>query len=451
VIEAAPSGSTYDVWIGGAPDYGLGRLFTGNICHVAILTNALTSAEVAALFSAASQPILFTNISPLLSEVPVGTTMNLSAIAASGLPVSYQWSSESGIIPNATNAIYSFPALAGTNSYYLTASNANGTVVSSTSVVIGLTTSLPIITLTNAGWQLNAGGTYAGAPSLANGALELTDGGASELTSAFYYTAQYIDGFAASFLYTPSPETGAADGMTFCLQDSQSTSNALVGSLGVGGGLGYGGIAPSFAFEMDIYTHAALGGNAGPNGTVGPGIALGVNGSTPYSTTPAPTAGYYSTGAVSLTNNAPIYVQLYYINGVLNVSLVDQTKAEFTTNFAVNIPSILGNNAAYVGLTGGDGSVTSTQTVTEFTFSSTTVPVLTMTRGATHGTVVVSWPVTVSSLFQLLQAPSANGPWTVAATSPFPTSPDGTMNQVTVSASSRDSFYRLQLTAPNAP
>jgi hypothetical protein len=88
--------------------------------------------------------------------------------------------------------------------------------------------------------------------------------------------------------------------------------------------------------------------------------------------------------------------------------------------------------------------------VSDFTFSYTTPPILSVAAGATPGTVVISWPISVSSLFQLLKSPTVTGPWSVAATAPFPTSPDGTKNQLTLTPGGA-AFYQLQLTTPNAP
>ncbi|HUE35915.1 MAG TPA: GH92 family glycosyl hydrolase, partial [Candidatus Acidoferrum sp.] len=47
------NGDSLDVWIGGSPDYGLARLFTGSISHVAVFTNALSPAKILALYQAA--------------------------------------------------------------------------------------------------------------------------------------------------------------------------------------------------------------------------------------------------------------------------------------------------------------------------------------------------------------------------------------------------------------
>jgi hypothetical protein len=47
-----PPGSSYDVWIGGSPDYSTGRLLPGSIAQAAIFTNALSAAQVSALYNA---------------------------------------------------------------------------------------------------------------------------------------------------------------------------------------------------------------------------------------------------------------------------------------------------------------------------------------------------------------------------------------------------------------
>ncbi len=56
-----PSGSSLDLWIGGAPDYSTSRLLPGSIAQVAVFTNALAATEVQTLFDAASiaPPITF--------------------------------------------------------------------------------------------------------------------------------------------------------------------------------------------------------------------------------------------------------------------------------------------------------------------------------------------------------------------------------------------------------
>ncbi len=45
-------GSGDDVWIGGSPDYGTSRLFSGSLAHAVIFTNALSATQVQALYHA---------------------------------------------------------------------------------------------------------------------------------------------------------------------------------------------------------------------------------------------------------------------------------------------------------------------------------------------------------------------------------------------------------------
>ncbi|MGH8021960.1 MAG: LamG-like jellyroll fold domain-containing protein [Limisphaerales bacterium] len=52
-ITATPPGSNLDVWIGGSPDYGTGRLLTdANVAHVAVFDQAFTAAQVEGIYNA---------------------------------------------------------------------------------------------------------------------------------------------------------------------------------------------------------------------------------------------------------------------------------------------------------------------------------------------------------------------------------------------------------------
>jgi hypothetical protein len=68
------AGNGLDVWIGGAPDYGTGRLLPGSIAQVAVFTNALSAAGVQTLYNAATNALPIT-----LTFVPSGpgNTINL--------------------------------------------------------------------------------------------------------------------------------------------------------------------------------------------------------------------------------------------------------------------------------------------------------------------------------------------------------------------------------------
>ncbi|HEV2691893.1 MAG TPA: hypothetical protein VG347_03280, partial [Verrucomicrobiae bacterium] len=76
------------------------------------------------------------DIQLLRSEVATGAPFSLSVTANGTLPIHYQWSDENGPISGATSSNYTFNAVSGTSSYFVTVSNATNFVVSSTAVVI---------------------------------------------------------------------------------------------------------------------------------------------------------------------------------------------------------------------------------------------------------------------------------------------------------------------------
>jgi hypothetical protein len=378
-------------------------------------------------------PTLTTDVTPLQSEVPVGVPMTFSVAASGAVPIHYQWSNQGGLITDATNAAYSFNALAGTNSYHVSVSNPVSAIASSTAVVIGETSLPPLVSFNNTDWVLNNNGHVT--PSIVGSLLTLTDGNDGEASSAFFDVGQYIGGFVASFTYQ-NRTNGGADGITFSLQNSPAGTNALGNS---GGGLGYAGITPSAAFEMNIYAGAIHG---------GVGIRVGTNGVMGDWSND----GYNSTAPVNYTNGNNIYVQLYYQSGVMRVLMIDPTALTTnTSSFAVNLPATVGNSSAYLGFTGADGGITSFQTVSNLLYSYTTPPILSSIAHGAPGQVVVSWPVSISSLFTLVQSSSltAGGSWTPAV--PVSSAIVGLQKQVTLNAGGSATFYRLQLIDPNAP
>jgi len=68
----AISGSGYDVWIGGSPDYGTSRLLAGNIAQASVFPAALSSAQVLAIYNSS------TNVLPVMLNLSHSTGMNLT-------------------------------------------------------------------------------------------------------------------------------------------------------------------------------------------------------------------------------------------------------------------------------------------------------------------------------------------------------------------------------------
>jgi hypothetical protein len=88
----APSGTANDLWIGGAPDHGTARIFNGAIEEVAMFTNALSSAQVAQIYTSAIPPLLITS-QPRSQAAGPGVSVLLTVTAAGPPPLGYQWQS----------------------------------------------------------------------------------------------------------------------------------------------------------------------------------------------------------------------------------------------------------------------------------------------------------------------------------------------------------------------
>src|ERR1051326_1674608 len=372
-------------------------------------------------------PQIYRDISPAFQQVPVGVPVTYSVAVNGTEPFHYQWFHGATAIGGATTSSLTVTTLAGSNTYSVTITNNAGSASSITATLVGLTTPPPVITFSGNGngWTVNSNGVALA--GFSGNVLTLTDGTNSEASSAFFNTPQYIGGFIASFTYQEANGTAPlADGSTFCLQNSAAGVNAV----GAGGGdLGYFGIENSAAFEMNIYN--------GANGGIG--IQYGTNGMTADS--PTPTQPYFSTAPVSLASGKPINVRLYYNQGALAVQLVDTVSNSTyrTTINAGDIPTATHGASALIGFTGATGGLNSIQKVSNFRFSYTTPPILTVTRSGSN--ILLTWPVSVSTLFVLQQSSSVTGPWSNVGITP--TIVNG-QNQVSVPNSGAE-FYRLML------
>jgi hypothetical protein len=131
--DTSTPGDSLDFWIGGAPDptYG-GRAFSGSLAQVAILTNALTAAQVLTLFEAGETPP-FISVQTTNIQGYVGGSATFAVSAQGGVPLAYQWTGPAGVIAGATNTTLTVsnltlntPANNGAGTYYCTITNAYG-------------------------------------------------------------------------------------------------------------------------------------------------------------------------------------------------------------------------------------------------------------------------------------------------------------------------------------
>jgi hypothetical protein len=388
---------------------------------------ASVTSSIVTLTVVQGPPTILVNPAPAAQQVPVGVTIGYSVVASGTLPFHYQWSQDGSAVAGATQSTFSVAALSGAHTYTVTVTNNFGPASSTPVTLTGFSGAPPVVTFNTSGtgWTINQNGiTDAG---ITNGTLLLTDGANGEASSAWFNTPQYSDGFAAFFTYQEADGTAPlADGTTFCVQNAAAGTAALGGG---GGELGFTGIENSSAFELNIYS--------GAHG--GQGIQFGTNGMTPDS--PVATLPYYSTSPVNIASGHPINVQVYFNNGTYIVRLFDTvTSASFVTTYNQGaMRGVIGADTAIVGFTGATGGLNSIQTVSNFRFSYTTPPMLSVNTSG--GNAVVSWPVSVSTFFQLQKSASVTGPWTSAGS---PTVV-GLQNQVTLPATGTSQFFRLQL------
>ena len=120
-----------------------------------------------------------------------------------------------------------------------------------------------------------------------------------------------------------------------------------------GGSLGYGGIQQSVAYEINVYKGNTPGTNFVTTGSTGT---------------------YNATGSVNVASGDPIKVTLVYNAAAetLTEFLADTTTGSVYTHTytGIDLASTLGGSTAILGFTGGTGGSTSTQTISNFSFTS---------------------------------------------------------------------------------
>jgi len=185
--------------------------------------------------------------------------------------------------------------------------------------------------------------------SIVSGALQLSDGNLSEQRAAWYTTPVSSHAFTSDFNYQAL--TAQADGITLTLQNDPSGINAI----GLDGqDLGYAGIQSSVAIKFDMWNNLGEGIDSTGYYTNGAEPILPALDLTPY--------------AVILRSGNLLHVHVTYDGTTLTWTISDTTtNASFTDSTVIDIPTIVGGDTAYVGITGSTGGWTSTQYVSAWT------------------------------------------------------------------------------------
>lgn len=189
----------------------------------------------------------------------------------------------------------------------------------------------------------------------------MTDGGGTEARSAFFNAPINVQSFTNNFSFQLTNPN--ADGFTFTIQGNAAN---VVGPSG--GGLGYGPDTPggtppagtpigkSIAVKFDLFNNAGEGTDS---------TGWYTNGVSP--TTPA---SDMTASGVNLHSGDAMNVHMTYNGTTLNWTVTDPTAGKsFATSAAVNIPSVVGGNTAFVGFTAGTGGATATQEIISWTYT----------------------------------------------------------------------------------
>ena len=184
--------------------------------------------------------------------------------------------------------------------------------------------------------------------------LQLTNGGLWQAGSVFWNAPINIQAFTTTFEFQLSNAQG--NGFTFTIQN--------VGPTALGGdsaGLGYQDIQKSVAVKFNFYNYE----NEGSDST-----GVYTNGQPPL----LPTVDISPSGIV-LGSGDSIQAQITYDGTTLTLNLHDLvTDDTFTMAQAINIPTTVGGNTAYVGFTGGTGGLSASQKILSWTYATQSVP-----------------------------------------------------------------------------
>jgi hypothetical protein len=276
-------------------------------------------------------------------------------------------------LPTGATASFSPGSVTGSGSTTMTVSTANSTpvgvytlsVMATSGALSHTKTTTLIVAQAGSSTVINFGSGFSGTGLQFNGhatlanqvRLRLTDTSTtSEAGSAFWTTPVNVQNFTTVFTFQLTNPN--ADGFTFVLQNAGLTA---LGS--PGGGLGYGKFSPgtasipkSVAVKFDLYSNSGEGTNS---------TGLYTNGAAP--TVPAITIG----GGVNLHSGDILQVQMAYDGTTLSMTITDTDvpSETFTTSWAINIPSTVGANTAFVGFTGGTGGQTATQDIVTWSYN----------------------------------------------------------------------------------
>jgi hypothetical protein len=183
-----------------------------------------------------------------------------------------------------------------------------------------------------------------------NSLLQLTSTtGTYQTGTVFWNQPVGVQTFSTDFSFQLSSALG--DGFTFTIQNVGATALGASGS-----GLGYQNMGKSVAIKFDLYSNSG-------EGTDSTGVYT--NGAVPT----VPAVDMTSSGLLLKSGDAML-AHVTYDGTTLSMRLTDQvTNKTFSLSKAINIPQVVGANAAFVGFTGSTGGLSAIQKILTWTYS----------------------------------------------------------------------------------
>jgi autotransporter-associated beta strand protein len=205
--------------------------------------------------------------------------------------------------------------------------------------------------------------TLNGSAAVSGSALRLTNGATNQASSVFSTNPFDVTGFTTQFQFVTTAGANTADGLTFTIQGvGKNALGASGSSLGYGPvqGGGAAGIDSSVAIKFDLYNNAGEGSNS--------------TGLYTYGAAPTNAGSIDLTGVpLDFHSGHTFQVNMTYLGTTLTVTIKDlTTNVTATQNYNnLQISTIVGGSAAYVGFTAATGGSTATQDILNWTYQPT--------------------------------------------------------------------------------